>query len=116
MINQTNRQIRISSNALIELTRRLQEYISKVERASRLVKKARFIAGKIRQGTHMAETNFSELTERYYYSGIKAQSNLLVKKFDTNFIIEEGKFNNILLEIQNGRESVRFPFPVRLPR
>ena len=100
-------QLLTSSSALIEVTRRLQEYISKVERASRIAKRAHLIGQKIRNDALSNETTFPEAVKEVFTSGIKGETYVMVDKVDVMSIAEEGTYNHFLAEISAGTISGR---------
>lgn len=103
VLRRAKSQTAVSSQALVELTRRLQEYIAKVERTSKLVKRVRFVAKKIAQGTLETETNFTDVIDTYEEIGIKGNTyNMSSSHFDVEDIIENGRYVNLLVAIRDG--------------
>lgn len=99
ILNRAKSQLVLSSKALIAVTSRLQEYISKVERASRVAKRAHLLARKIYDGTINAETDFLEVLEQYDESGIKGETYIMVDKYDIPSIAESGLYSEKLADI-----------------
>lgn len=98
-------QIASSSASLLEVTRRLQEYITKVERASRIAKKAHLLSRKITYDTLTTETNFMDCVLSYAQDGIKNETYLRADKYDVVSLVEEGNYNDILHAIATGSIS-----------
>ena len=105
VLRRASEQISLSSASLLEVTRRLQEYITKVERASRIAKKVHLISKKIAYDTLTTETNFMDSILSYSESGIKNETYIKVDKFDVVALAEEGNFNDVLYAIANGTIS-----------
>lgn len=103
ILNRAKVQLVLSSKALIAVTSRLQEYISKVERASRVAKRAHLLAKKIYDGTINAETNFLEALEVYDDIGIKGETYIMVDKYDIPSIAECGLYGDKLADIASDK-------------
>ncbi len=95
-------QLHDSSESLIEVTRRLQEYISKVERATRVAKRAHLLAKKISYGTLETETTFLDVIKQYEDTGRKSETYVKVSKVDVPALVEEGRFTDELMLIASG--------------
>lgn len=115
VLTRAKSQLLISSSALIEVTRRLQEYISKVERASRIAKRAHLIGQKIRNDALYNETTFPEAVQEVSTGGIKGETYVKVDMFDIMSIAEEGQYNHFLARIASGDISGRDPQKVSPP-
>lgn len=102
VLRRAKSQTAVSSQALVELTHRLQDYIAKVERASRLVKRVRFAAKKLAQGTLNTETNFLDVMDVYEDIGIKGETYIKSSYFDIDAIIEDGRYVDMLIAIRDG--------------
>lgn len=95
-------QLFAASESLIEVTRRLQEYISKVERATRVAKRAHLLAKKISYGTLETETTFLDVMRQYEDIGRKSETYVMVNKVDVPSLVEEGRFLDELFLISSG--------------
>ena len=95
-------QLFAASESLIEVTRRLQEYISKVERATRVAKRAHLLSKKMSYGTLETETTFLDVIRQYEDIGRKSETYVMVNKVDVPSLIEEGRFIDELLQIASG--------------
>ena len=102
VLSRAKSQLYSASQSLIEVTRRLQEYISKVERATRVAKRAHLLAKKISYGTLETETTFLDVIHRYEDAGRKSETYVMVNKVDVPSLVEEGRFLDELALIASG--------------
>lgn len=107
VLSRAKSQLFIASESLIEVTRRLQEYISKVERATRVAKRAHLLAKKMAYGTLETETTFLDVIRQYEDIGRKSETYIKVNKVDVPLLIEEGRFIDELLRIASGEMQAR---------
>lgn len=102
VLSRAKDQLFTASESLIEVTRRLQEYISKVERATRVAKRAHLLSKKMSYGTLETETTFLDVIRQYEDIGRKSETYVMVNKVDVPSLIEEGRFIDELLQIASG--------------
>lgn len=102
VLSRAKDQLFTASESLIEVTRRLQEYISKVERATRVAKRAHLLSKKMSYGTQETETTFLDVIRQYEDIGRKSETYVMVNKVDVPSLIEEGRFIDELLQIASG--------------
>lgn len=98
-------EVLISSRVLTELTFHIQDYISRVERATRLCRKIRFVSKKISSGTLVSETNFENVLEQYEEIGIKGETYCTRGRFNVGDIIEDGRFIEELCRLRDEEYS-----------
>ena len=110
------KQISLSSEALVEITRRLQVYITKIERASRMVRRIRLVAKKIRDSKLESDTNFLERVQEYGQPVAVRKGTYFYGRYDLRELVESGKYNSLLLRIQSGdvsgKKSIVIPPPI----
>lgn len=109
VLSRAKEQLFNASESLIEVTRRLQEYISKVERATRVAKRAHLLAKKISYGTLDTETTFPIVLKEYEDIGRKSETYVMVNKVDVPSLIEEGLFLDELYLIASGQMQGKDP-------
>lgn len=94
-------EVLISSRVLTELTFHIQDYISRVERATRLCRKIRYVSKKISAGTLVSETNFEDVLAQYEEIGVKGETYCTRGRFNLEDIIEDGRFVEDLCKIRD---------------
>lgn len=110
------RQISKASESLVEITRRLQVYITRIERASRMVRRIRLVSKKIRDSRLETDTNFIERVQEYGQPVTVRKGTYFYGRHDLRELIESGKYNELLLRIQagdiTGKKSIIIPPPI----
>lgn len=94
-------EVLIASRVLTELTFHIQDYISRVERATRLCRKIRYVSKKISAGTLVSETNFEDVLAQYEEIGVKGETYCTRGRFNLEDIIEDGRFVEDLCKIRD---------------
>jgi len=102
VLSRAKNEVFAASESLIEVTRRLQEYISKVERATRVAKRTHLLAKKISYGTLETETTFLDVIKQYEDIGRKSETYVMVNKVDIPSLVEEGLYLDELFLIATG--------------
>ena len=107
LLHRAKLQLHLSSESLVAVTRRLQEYISKVERASCVAKRAHLLARMIREETLNSETNFLDIVDEYNDIGIKGETYIKIDKVDVISMAEDGLYSDIFADIAAGNIYAR---------
>lgn len=117
VLRRARSQTAISSQSLVELTRRLHDYIAKIERSSRLLKRIRFVAGKLAQGTLETETNYQEVLMQYADIGIKGETYSKPSFYDIEHILENERNVGLVIGMRDegtadGMQDIREPIDI----